>query len=449
MIKKVKWDNHPVLKNLELDFTKENGGIYNTIVLAGENGAGKTTVLETLSTFLNLGSFEQFDYIQYEVGLVSFKLTKKDNSSARQGFHIRIRESDGSSHQVSSNRNFNQDKIENDTEDIRHYGCAYSKARSGFKTKVVKSSTTQQIDDSKYEDDSVDDFTSIKQLLVDVSTQDNAEWMELCKQGRANHYDEYKENFKITRFEHAFNEFFGRIKFKGIHSDKDEIRIIFEKNHSNIPVDDLSTGEKQIVFRGAYLLKNINNMSGGVVLIDEPELSMHPSWQQKILKYYRNLFTVAGEQKTQMFFATHSEYVLQQALEDKDNVLIIALTDDNGTIKAKNISAPIVLPTITSAEINYLAFGIVSTDFHIALYGYLQSKYGLNSIKECDEYIKQQVCYDSVLHNREFKDRAGLCIETLPTYIRNAIDHPDSHRPYTQKELRQSIELLINLLQTN
>ncbi|MCD8303912.1 MAG: AAA family ATPase [Prevotellaceae bacterium] len=160
MIKKVKWDNHPVLKNLELDFQKEDGSIYNTIILAGKNGSGKTTVLETLSAFLNLGSFEPFDHIQYEVGSTSYKLTKNENNNAKHGFHVRINESDGSSKRVNSNLNNSRNTIERDTEDIRYYGCAYSKARSGFKTKVVKSTTTEQIDDGKYEDDAGDDYTS-------------------------------------------------------------------------------------------------------------------------------------------------------------------------------------------------------------------------------------------------------------------------------------------------
>ena len=35
---------------------------------------------------------------------------------------------------------------------------------------------------------------------------------------------------------------------------------------------------------------------------------------------------------------------------------------------------------------------------------------------------------------------------TLPTYIRNAIDHPDSGNRFTDDELRRSIEFLIQLL---
>lgn len=39
--------------------------------------------------------------------------------------------------------------------------------------------------------------------------------------------------------------------------------------------------------------------------------------------------------------------------------------------------------------------------------------------------------------------------ETLCTYIRNAIDHPDSDNTYTKEELRTSIEFLIELCKEN
>ena len=35
MISKIKWKNHSVLGNLELDFTKDNGKIYNRNLLGG------------------------------------------------------------------------------------------------------------------------------------------------------------------------------------------------------------------------------------------------------------------------------------------------------------------------------------------------------------------------------------------------------------------------------
>ena len=66
MIKSIKWNNHKVLGNLELNFQKADGTAYNTIILAGENGAGKTTILETIATFLNLGSVACFEAMKYD-----------------------------------------------------------------------------------------------------------------------------------------------------------------------------------------------------------------------------------------------------------------------------------------------------------------------------------------------------------------------------------------------
>lgn len=89
MIRKIKWNNHDVLGNLELDFTKPDGSIYNTIVLAGENGTGKTTILETLSTFLNLGSIEAFEYISYMADGMPYTITPKPDDNPQLGFHTR------------------------------------------------------------------------------------------------------------------------------------------------------------------------------------------------------------------------------------------------------------------------------------------------------------------------------------------------------------------------
>ena len=451
MIKKIKWNNNNVLGNLELDFTKPDGSVYNTIVLAGENGTGKTTILDTIATFLNLGSIEPFEYISYLANGVPYTITSNEENDSKWGFHIRKNEIDGTTKSIRSNRNNNPNSIDSDEADLRHYGFSYTKARSGFNTKKVKSTTIKQLDSQKYEDDSEDDFTSIKQLIVDVDSQDNSEWMKITKSGTGISFASFKQASKMYRFEKAFNEFFETAQYKGVdNTNSEEIKIFFEKHGKEIPVDDLSTGEKQIVFRGAHLLKNINSMSGGIVLIDEPELSMHPKWQQKVLKYYRNLFNSSGTQNAQMIVATHSEYVLRSALEDRENVLVVVLNDDNGTIISKNITAPHVLPTVTSAETNYLAFGLLSVDYHIELYGYLQNKTGNHKITDCDNYILGQTSYyNPTIHSKlsSYTNRQGHTFnyQTLPTYIRNLIDHPDPTQNYTEEEFKHSIELLIEL----
>ena len=85
-------------------------------------------------------------------------------------------------------------------------------------------------------------------------------------------------------------------------------------------------------------------------MVDEPELSMHPRWQEKILDYYSKLFIKDNIQLAQMIFATHSEYVIKSALQNPQNTLIIVLKEKENAIVPVRITAPSVLPTITSLD---------------------------------------------------------------------------------------------------
>lgn len=466
-MKRIQWKNHQLLGNLKLNFTNKNGVPYNTIILAGENGTGKTTILDSLASFLNLGSFEYFEFIEYEINGLSYKIRGMDQFK-KDGFHIRENIETKETTKIFTNRNNSFEKLKEDNEDLRYYGLSYLKARLGFPTKLIQSTTTEQLDADKYELADNEDFTRIKQLLVDISSQDNAEWMKLCSDYNENICDDsfkrFKNSSRLSRFENAFNNFFGSsgLQFNGIEeTSSKEKKIMFKKHEHYISVDNLSSGEKQIVFRGSYLLRNCENIKGGTVLIDEPELSMHPKWQEKILDYYRGLFTSNGKQSVQMIIATHSEYVIRSALKDSENVLIIALDDKDGMLDSRAITSPSVLPSITAAETNYLVFNIASNDYHIELYSYLQSivnhvRNKNTSIKECDDFILQQLDNEPEFENtkdlykKEYSHYKTI-YKALPTYIRNVIDHPDNENgyKYNETELRNSIQLLIKLCKKN
>jgi len=445
-IKKVKWNNHPILGNLELDFMNSaTGEPFDTVLIAGENGTGKTTILETMSTFLNIGSFEYFDYLEYIVDGAVYKATPLNDASNIKDF-FSILDNSGTATTVRANRNNNRNQINTNKKDPRYHGCVFSKARADYKTQEIQTTTTKALDIDKYDNDKEDDFTSLKQLIVDIDNQDNSEYAETNKGlGKVpKSWDEFYKTSKISRFKNAFDGFFGNIEYERVTNVSQEKLILFKKNGKSIPIDKLSTGEKQIVFRGTYLLKNSGKLDGAAIMVDEPELSMHPKWQKKILQYYKQLFTKGTTQAAQLFIATHSEYVLEDALSNKNANLVIVLNDVAGVIQAKRIDAPSVLPSITSAETNYLAFDIVSNDYHIELYGYLQYKHGLTTVKLCDDYIKAQPAYNAAIHNKP-SNFGRTTYDTLCTYIRNLIDHPDPTRNFTDAELRTSTELLIEL----
>jgi predicted ATP-binding protein involved in virulence len=444
-ITKVKWRKHSILGDLELDFINATTGEpFDTVLFAGENGTGKTSILETISTFLNMGTFQFFDFLEYKVSGQLYRAIPQTESTHQSFFNIT--NPDGSVRKIRTDKSNNRQTIAADNLDIRHYGCVFSKARADYKTQQIQSTTTKKLDIDKYDVDNEDDFTSSKQLMVDVENQDNFDYAETNKGLGANPkpWEEFYLTSKIYRFKSAFDSFFEKLKYDRVSDSGSEKSITFKKNGKTISIDKLSTGEKQIVFRGIYLLKNSKNLDGAAIMIDEPELSMHPKWQRKALKYYKDLFTETGVQKTQLFLASHSEHVLKEALTDNTSNLVIVLWDDNGTISSKRIDAPSVLPSITAAETNYLAFDIVSNDYHIELYGWLQDKEGGLNVKACDNFIKARPEYTVPFHYKS-SSHGVTTYDTLSTYIRNAIHHPDPARTYTEAELRTSIELLVQL----
>ena len=61
--------------------------------------------------------------------------------------------------------------------------------------------------------------------------------------------------------------------------------------------------------------------NNSIILVDEPEISLHPAWQQKILKVYENI----GE-NNQVIVATHSPHII--ASTPKENVKILACNEE-------------------------------------------------------------------------------------------------------------------------
>lgn len=423
---------------------------YNTVVLVGENGTGKTTVLKTLSEYINCISIRPFDYIEYEADGHIFRIEPLLNApNGTNTFHKRMDLTAGTEEEIRRDNAYSPDIMQTDKKDMRFYAFAFSKARADFKTDIISNVSTKTLDAEIHDDDNEDNYTSLKQLIVDIDNQDNSEYTRRNRHERLD-YEQFLPTSRMYRFSNAFKTFFGDINFDRIEDIAAEKVIYFKKNNKDVPIDGLSTGEKQIVFRGAYLLKNSGKMEDGVAFIDEPELSMHPSWQRKVLEYFRNLYTdaITGNQKTQLFFASHSEYVVASALENSNDVVVIVLSENSGVISQRKITAPIVLPIIVASEVNYAAFGIPTIDYHIALYGAIQARYNKQKISDCDTFIESCVpYYDKLRHGCVTTNPInGRQYKTLPTKIRNSIDHPDTAPAFTMSEMEDSIKLMRDIL---
>lgn len=438
-LRKIKWNNHPILGNLELDFVNPLSNTpYDTIVIAGENGTGKTTILENLYSFLSQGPITPFNYIEYQIDAECYKVFPIPNEN--ESFFKRENLQTNQVENIRANRNNNPNQIRTDIKDPRHYGTAYTKARANYEPQPIRTISTTTIDDDKYKESTETNATALKQLIVDVQTQDNNDFALLGKQNPNSPitWQQFESQSKMHRFSSAFDNFFNHVLtydkisvIGGVHD------VLFKKHNANISIDKLSTGESQIVFRGTYLLKNITILDGSVVFIDEPEMSMHPSWQQKILSYYKGLFN----NRAQLIIATHSQGVISEALRDTSSTKVIVLRcDNNGIITYGNITTPLVLNNNLTAEINYQAFGIASTDYHNALYGYIEAE-GWKT-----DYTNQQGATETYIRLNRDGSTSSQRI-SLSEKIRHIIHHPENtNNQYTDIELIQSIESMRNYI---
>lgn len=115
----------------------------------------------------------------------------------------------------------------------------------------------------------------------------------------------YQQKNQFTQY---INELFCESK-KEINFDKNN-SIIFNKKEKQITPYQLSSGEKQILILFLTVVLQENNPS--IILMDEPEISLHLSWQLKLIEMLQAL-----NPNAQLIIATHSPGVFTKGWKDK------------------------------------------------------------------------------------------------------------------------------------
>ncbi len=106
------------------------------------------------------------------------------------------------------------------------------------------------------------------------------------------------------------------LTFSYSHLDKEDNVWFTNSSGKEFQIDELSTGEKTLLSKILYLY--FQDYKDKVILIDEPELSLHPSWQNKILSIYEKL---AEKNNCQIIIATHSPHIIGSAKPEYLRVL--------------------------------------------------------------------------------------------------------------------------------
>lgn len=134
--------------------------------------------------------------------------------------------------------------------------------------------------------------------------------------------------------------------------------VIKKDKNIQIPLSSLGSGYEMIFSLIYSYYMAIQEDKKMIILIDEPELHLHPKIQEEFVKFLLEI-----SKNAQVIITTHSPLLMKQLVYNT-NVKTIVLNKDKTIVKMQDRK----LPYISVNETNYLAFNLVSEEYHNELY---------------------------------------------------------------------------------
>ena len=332
-LRKLHIEDYKMFKDFDISFVDENDEPLPIVVLAGVNGSGKTTLLEAI--FLKKLSNKNMHIQNIHNKLVLSIIKKIDNE---------------------------EKKIKNKNFGLYFPPTEEQEEKKNYRKRLVY--FPSGIDKVKRV---ADEF--VKSFYFFLKEKDFRP-------------SEVKEHFH-NYMQEVFNGL--DLTFKYSHLDRDDNVWFTNDNEEEFEINDLSTGEKTLLSKILYLY--FLGYKDKIILIDEPELSLHPSWQNKVLKIYENF---AKKNNCQIIIATHSPHIIGSA---KNEYLRILRKGEEGNVEVvDNLMA-------YGRDIEWVLEEVMGTQ-------YTREKKILEKIEACDTLI-----------NEEKFDEADNAIDALEAII--------------------------------
>ena len=314
------------LRDITLNF-ENNNNVLDLVVLAGVNGSGKTRVLESiyyyfemlrskvvsLELFYEKNENEVLDNLMSTEGLTEIeKKMQKDIEYADCLRNIKYYNQD---YKEGGNQNINSKIISRSFEKLKIFPkIIYVPTEINFQKIEIASPMLVQ----EYKFLNIINSNLIKDVPSYIATRivEMANEQENIPMGEIRNavFREINEIFEILDLD---------IKVSEISKDAKSIPIFTNSSGDKFDINELSSGEKQLFLR--TLAIKMLNPENSIILIDEPELSLHPKWQQKIVDVYRKI-----GKNNQIIIARHSPHTLGSV--KKENIMLLDKNDDGEII---------------------------------------------------------------------------------------------------------------------
>lgn len=224
----------------------------------------------------------------------------------------------------------------------------------------------------------------------------------------------------------------------------------------DLPISQLGSGVEMIV--ALLFLETMAEISKEniLILIDEPELHLHPNLQKNFIDHI-----ISISDNNQFLLSTHSPLFVKQTLNSgSSEIQIHCLNKKSDGVKFIELHER-VLPYVSANEINFIAFGLLTEEYHNELYNELESNFwndpanDFRTLKQNGSYDPndgRQIVFDNELFANQNCEPIDRSFRTIPnkvtkhTFVRNKIHHSNENGGLpTQQELIESINFLRTL----
>lgn len=183
--------------------------------------------------------------------------------------------------------------------------------------------------------------------------------------------------------------------------------------HRQIPVSKLGSGYQ--MFLSLICQQKLSLQSGKklVLFIDEIELHLHPKLQKELVD-----ILLEFSKTSQIILTTHSPELLKDLQKNKNHKINV-LVREGGAITVNPIEQYVLsMPTIS--ETNYVAFNLASMEYFIELYNCYGELNGVSDVKDIDRFLAS-----GGIPTREWKrDNGSVQRLTIISCVRNKFHHP-------------------------
>lgn len=203
-----------------------------------------------------------------------------------------------------------------------------------------------------------------------------------------------------------------------------------KENLQSIPLNQLGSGYEMIfsLIYSFYLSKKGNKKL--IVLIDEPELHLHPKLQSDFIE-----LLLEFSKDSQIILSTHSPLFIKQSMSNS-NVQVKILTKTENSVSVANPDLA-VLPYVSANEVNFIAFKLATEEYHNELYEQLKL------IRGEEKKIKPFDNDFFVTEKNEAKDSPWMGHQnevSIHTFLRNQIHHQAENGKAEYEKIKSSIE---------